>query len=89
MTLLGREHPDLPPDVMFSELEIKIVNAFAAQQGLEAPDTLAKAIHTVARIGGYIQRARAPPSGTRVMWRECTTLAGMCIGFTLAMEQKA
>ena len=89
MTLLGREHPDLPPDVMFSELEIKVLNAFAAQQGLDAPDTLAKAIHTVARIGGYIQRARAPPPGTRVMWRGCATLAGMCLGFTLAMEQKA
>ena len=89
MTLLGREHPDLPPDVMFSELEIKIVNAFAAQQGLEAPDTLAKAIHTVARIGGYIQRARAPPSeqgscgGSAPPSPECASV------FTLAMEQKA
>ena len=89
MTLLGREHPDLPPEVMFSELEIQVLNAFAAQQGLDAPDTLASAILIVAGIGGYIHRARAPPPGTEVMWRGCTTLAGMCLGFTLAMEQKA
>ena len=87
ITLLGREHPDLPPDVMFSELEIQVLKAFAAQQGLAAPDTLAEAIRIVAQIGGYIHRARAPPPGTRVMWRGCTTLAGMCLGYALAMEQ--
>ena len=87
MTLLGREHPDLPPDVLFSELEIQVLKAFAAQQGLAAPDTLAEAIRIVAQIGGYIHRARAPPPGTRVMWRGCTTLAGMCLGYALAMEQ--
>ncbi len=89
MTLLGREHPDLPPEVMFSELEIQVLNAFAAQQGLDAPDTLASAVLIVARIGGYIHRARAPPPGSKAMWRSCISLAGMCLGFTLAMEQKA
>ena len=52
MTPLGRNHPDLPPGVLFSELEIDVLKAFAAQQGVEAPDTLAKAIRVVARIGG-------------------------------------
>ncbi len=75
--LLGREHPDFPPEIMFSEPEIPMLNAFAAQLGHEAPDTVAKAVHIVAQIGGYIQRARAPPPGTKVMWRDCKTLAGM------------
>ena len=88
MTLLGRDHPDLPPDEMFSELEIRVLKAFSDQQGLVAPDTLATAIRIVAQIGGYIHRARAPPPGTKVMWRGCITLAAMCRGFTLAMELK-
>lgn len=29
MTLLGREAPDLPPEVMFSDIEIKVLNAYA------------------------------------------------------------
>ena len=74
---------------MFSELEIRVLKAFAAHQGLAAPDTLAGAIRMVAQIGGYIHRARAPPPGTRVTWRGCTTLAGMCLGYALATEQKA
>lgn len=36
LTLLGREHPDLPPDAMFSDMEIHVLNAFAAQQGLDS-----------------------------------------------------
>ena len=29
MTLLGREAPDLSPEVMFSDIEIKVLNAYA------------------------------------------------------------
>ena len=65
MTLPGRKHPDLPPDVFFSEPEIDVLKAFAAQQGFEAPDTLAKAIRAVARIGGYLYRPRGPRPAPR------------------------
>ena len=73
---------------MVSELEIRVLIAFAAQPDLVAPDTLVKAIHTVTRTGSYIRRSRALPPGTRVMREGCTTLAGMCLGFAFAMEQK-
>ena len=81
--------PGLAPEVMVSELEIRVLIAFAAQPDLVAPDTLVKAIHTVTRTGRYIRRSRALPPGTRVMREGCTTLAGMCLGFAFAMEQKA
>ena len=29
MTLLGRETPQLPPDVMFSNIELQVLNAYA------------------------------------------------------------
>ncbi len=32
MTLLGREIPELPPEVMFSDLEIKVLNAWAKKK---------------------------------------------------------
>ena len=67
MTLLGRDQPDLPPDVLFSELEIRVLKAFAAQHNIDSPETLAPTALLVARIGGHIHRPRGPPPGTKVM----------------------
>ena len=86
MTLLGRDHPGLPPGVLFSELEIKALKAFAARRRHAAPNTLAAAVLTVARIGGHIHRARGPPPGTKVIWRGYTTLVEWCIGHELMTE---
>jgi hypothetical protein len=33
MTLLGRETPQLPPDVMFSNIELQVLNAYAKKNG--------------------------------------------------------
>ncbi len=32
MTLLGRETPELPPEVMFSDIEIKVLQAYAKKK---------------------------------------------------------
>ena len=32
MTLLGRETPELPPEVLFSDLEIKVLKAYAEKK---------------------------------------------------------
>ena len=89
MTLLGRNQPDLPPSVLFSDLELEVLTAFAAQQGFQAPDTLATAVRAVARIGGYLYRPRGPPPGTEVLWRGHATLQGMCIGFNMARQDRS
>lgn len=88
LTLLGRDQPELAPEVVFSELEIQVLRAFAAEHRIGSPDTLAAAVLVLARIGGHIHRPRGPPPGTKVMWRATATLAGMCIGYRLAMEQQ-
>ena len=88
MTLLGRDQPDLPPDVLFSELEIRVLKAFAAEHGIDPPRTLAAAALLAARIGGHIHRPRGPPPGTKVIWRGTATLAGMSLGYRLATENQ-
>ena len=88
MTLLGRDQPDLPPDLVFSELEIRVLRAFAAQHRIGPPNTLAAAVLVLARIGGHLHRSRGPPPGTKVMWRATATLGGMCIGYRLAMDNQ-
>ncbi|MDE2876556.1 MAG: IS4 family transposase [Gemmatimonadota bacterium] len=85
MTLLGRDHPELSPDILFSKLEIKALKAFAARQRYAPPDTLAGAVLTMARIGGHIHRTRGPPPGTKVIWRGYATLVEWCIGHELMM----
>jgi hypothetical protein len=83
MTLLGRESPELPAEVLFSDLEIRVLKAFARQRKLEGPSTLGIAARLVARLGGYLARNSDPPPGHEVMWRGFTTLQGMSMGFAL------
>jgi hypothetical protein len=83
MTLLGRESPELPAEVLFSDLEIRVLQAFARQRKLEGPSTLGIAVGLVARLGGYLARANDPPPGHEIMWRGFTTLQGMSLGFAL------
>ena len=71
MTLLGRDQPDLPPDALFSELEIKVLKAFAEHHRRPAPDTLALAVRLVAQLGGHIYRPPRPAARHQghVAWR--------------------
>lgn len=84
MTLLGRETPELPADVLFSDLELTVLEAFAtARKDLPAPTTLANAILVVAKLGGYLGRKNDPPPGYQLMWQGYIQLRAMCIGLSL------
>jgi hypothetical protein len=37
LTLLGRETPDLPPEVLFSDLELQVLRAYAKKNGCRPP----------------------------------------------------
>ena len=87
MTLLGRESPELPAEVLFSDLDIRVLKAFARQRKLEGPSTVGIAVGLVARLGGYLARANDPPPGHEVMWRGFTMLQGMSLGFAIALEE--
>jgi hypothetical protein len=55
MTLLGRQTPDLPAEVLFSDVEMQTLRAYA-KKGLTPPVLLGKAVRLVAKIGGYLGR---------------------------------
>ena len=87
MTLLGRETPELPAEVLFADLELTVLEAFATtRQDLPAPTSLAKAIFVVAKLGGYLGRQRDPPPGHQLMWQGHTTLRDMCRGAALSIR---
>jgi len=84
MTLLGREPSELPPELLFSDLEIKVLTAFAkTTKRLPAPTTLNAAVRIVAGLGGYLARNRDPPPGHQLMWYGYITLQNMCAGYAL------
>ena len=86
MTLLGRECPDLPAEVLFSDLEIEVLTAYAEKKRFPVPTRLGDAVRLTARIGGYLDRPSDPPPGHQIMWRGLAELHLMCEGYSLRKE---
>ena len=83
MTLLGRACPELPAEVLLSEVEVTVLNAFAKQHRIKPPANLGDAVRLVARLGGYLGRNNDPPPGHQVMWKGYAVLQMLCLGFSL------
>ena len=69
MTLLGRERPELPAEVLFSDMEILALKDFAQDRRLRLPDTLGPTVVTLAMLGGQPEQrpaARPPENLGRV-----------------------
>jgi len=83
MTLLGREAPDLPPELLFSDLELRVLGDFAQSRGRSRPTQLGEAVRLVAILGGYLNRNNDPPPGHQLMWHGYATLTIMGSAYTL------
>jgi hypothetical protein len=86
MTLLGRETPGLPAEVLFSDVELQTLRAYAKKKGLKPPVLLGEAVRMVAKIGGYLGRNNDPPPGHELIWQGYTALQFMSSGFALKEE---
>ncbi len=84
MTLMGRETPELPSEVLFTDLEIKVLKAYSKKKALAPPDNLGAAVKLVAKMGGYLDRTNDPPPGHQIMWQGYISLQLMCEGFLLS-----
>ena len=87
MTLMGRETPQLPADVLFSDVELRTLRAFAKKNGLKPPTLLGEAVRLVAKLGGYLGRNNDPPPGHQLLWQGYTEFQFMCMGFALLEEE--
>ncbi|MCG2601170.1 MAG: IS4 family transposase [Achromobacter sp.] len=86
MTLLGREGPELPPEILFSDVELRVIGDFAQSRGRSRPTQLGEAVRVVAILGGYLSRNNDPPPGHQLMWHGYTTLTTMCMAYQLRDE---
>lgn len=83
MTLMGRETPNLPAELLFSDVEIRTLQAYAKKKRLKPPSTVGEAVLLVAKIGGYLGRNSDPPPGHQLLWQGYTEFQFMCMGFAL------
>lgn len=83
LTLLGRETPELPPEVFFDDFEVEVLGAYARYTQQQPPVTLGAAALLVAKIGGYMARKRDSPPGHEIMWQGYTGLRTMCLGYAI------
>jgi len=83
MTLLGREVPGLPAEILFSDIELRVIGDFAQSRGRDRPTQLGEAVREVAILGGYLNRNNDPPPGHQLMWQGYATLTTMCTAYQL------
>lgn len=70
LTLLGRECPDLPADVLFEEWEWKpMAVVFSGKPAPLHSPSLAQMIAWIAKAGGHIGRKGDGPPGPRTIWK--------------------
>ncbi len=70
VTFLGRECPELPCDVVFSEAEWKSVWKIVEEsEPPESAPELAEFIPRLAQLGGYNRRQHDGPPGMETIWR--------------------
>ena len=85
MVQLGREVPELPGDLLFSDGELRVLATFARSRQLPPPTHLGDAVGLTARLGGWLGRPREPP-GAQLLWHGYTQLVAMAFAFELRDE---
>ena len=83
MALMGRETPDLPADVLFTDVEIKVLQAYARKKKLTPPTCVGEAVVLVGKLGGHLGRKSDPPPGYELLWRGYSELQLMRMGYEL------
>ena len=78
MTLLARESPGLPPDLLFTDVELKVLRRYAMKRKGKEIHILRDAVIWTAILGGYQNRKHDPPPGADLTWYGRMKLAAMC-----------
>jgi hypothetical protein len=88
MTLLGRESPDLAAEVLFSDIELRVLRSYAKKKRLPPPEGVGAAVLVIAKLGGYLGRAKDPPPGHQLLWYGYAAFEFMCMAFELLESEQ-
>jgi len=80
ITMLGRECPDLPCDVVFTDFEWQAVYmASKKEKPPENPPNLKVIVSMIASLGGFLNRKNDGDPGIKVMWLGMQRMADMAL----------
>ena len=87
MTMIYRSAPEAEPEIALTEMETKLLDQLVPDKGSGPPKarTLHQYLNKVARLGGYLDRAKDPPPGNTVMWRGLSRLTDIRLGAELSL----
>jgi hypothetical protein len=84
LTMLNRVEPGASPRLVLTDFEMRLLDQLAmTDQDASHTKTLTHYLTRIARLGGYLARARDPPPGNMVMWRGLTRLTDITLGATI------
>lgn len=87
LTMINRSQPAAGPTLALTQLELQLLDRLVPDRSTLKPRlTLSGYIVKIARLGGYLARARDPAPGNIVMWRGRTRLTDIAIGYSLRSE---
>lgn len=88
LTMISRCEPRAKPTLVFTVLEIKLLDQMVSQRGTRAASesTLQAYLIRLARLGGYLARRSDPPPGNTVIWRGMSRLADLALGVQLSTK---
>jgi hypothetical protein len=84
LTMTSRATPEAPAEVALTEAEIAILDRLGGVAGVPPKPPVSSYLVAVAKLGGYLARARDPPPGNMVVWRGLTRLMDIHLGFELS-----
>jgi hypothetical protein len=80
LTMMSRFAPDISPKIALTNTEIGLLDRLVKDGTPPRKKTLSYYLIKIARLGGYLARARDPAPGNMVMWRGWSRLADIGIG---------
>ena len=88
MTMLNRSLPEASPQMALTSTELYLLDQLVPDRPGQVPpnNTLTLYLTKLARLGGYLARAKDPPPGNLVMWRGLTRLSDIQLGFILGTQ---
>lgn len=88
ITLIARTNPSMPCSQLLSELEWTVLAVKESYNGskLATPPSIAEALISIAKLGGYLARKKDGPPGTLVLWRGWKRLMDLAEGWSMALR---
>ena len=88
LTMLNRVEPNLEPALVLNEFETAVLDRLIPDpaHGPPAATTLSLYLTKIARLGGYLARAKDPPPGNIVMWRGLARVHDIALGATMQID---